>query len=109
MTNEIYNVLDRAQSLIRDPKNWGRHEYARTSDGTLTDITDPNAFCFCTAGAVYRVLGSVGGFPASLQILARAIGDSSEGSIYLWNDNWRRTHAEVMAAFDRAKALSLNP
>ncbi|KQS84282.1 hypothetical protein [Rhizobium sp. Leaf383] len=112
--NEIYSVLERAQSLIRDPKNWAKEAYARDENGSdvterdcnLYEATDPRATCWCSVGAVLKVADlpiSTDNHPA-LSLLEKAAGGSGPGLIPEVNDG--STHAEIMALFDKAKELA---
>lgn len=89
-------VLRAARALIDTPDKWCQGERGR--DGSR----------LCAGHAVGDAIG-IGygratwaeGHPA-LVALARAMGTKTHHSVPFWNDN--HTHAEVMAAFDRAIA-----
>jgi hypothetical protein len=95
VTNRVHELLSLAQDLIRDPKDWIKDHY---SEGG----------CYCTAGAIRAVVNRNEDPIPAFHALARAIEDpdrrSSEGTIIWWNDQDERTHAEVMALFDKALA-----
>lgn len=94
------DTLRAARALIEQPERWTRRVEARDSRGRTTSPMDAGAVCWCAAGATIRaakceVLLMSGAF----QHLEKAVGING---IEHWNDMPGRTHAEVLAAFDRA-------
>jgi hypothetical protein len=91
-------VLRKAKALIDSPEKWWE------SSKRCLD------YQYCALRAIIRVLAY--GYAGVVQIFARAnnIRPSSDGSfewpVANWNDAPERTHADVMAAFDRAIALA---
>ncbi len=91
------DILIAARAKIADPKHWIQKVMARLSDGTATSAFDPCATCWCSAG----VIGSLTAGDSSTQyqairLLSHAMGDN----LVEFNDS--HTHAEVLAAFDKA-------
>jgi hypothetical protein len=94
------DILVAARALIEQPKAWTQGEYARDKKGNRVPLTSRQATCWCAMGATGRA--QAGNIPAGVRArdrLRAAIGDRS---IPGWNDAPERTHAEVLAAFDRA-------
>lgn len=92
-----------ARELISDPDRWCQVEYAKTIAGVVTGPLDPDAVCFCTIGALVRATRSTVrdveqdcGEGAISKVLEKACGSS----VIRFNDT--HSHAEVLAAFDRA-------
>lgn len=98
-------VLRGARALILDPAKWTKGVLARDHAGAKIHPTNPRAVCFCAVGSVLNLTGDVRLDPreqAAFDLLRRAIGKGEQTSIGRWQDEPDRTHAEVLAAFDRA-------
>jgi hypothetical protein len=91
-------ILIAARALIANSENWTKRFMARDKDGKPVRSTVPEAVCWCALGALRRICGSTFGEPA--EILNEEMGFS----ITAFND--LHTHAEVLAAFDRAIAAA---
>ena len=86
----VKEQLIAAKALIDKPEKWCQGEFHAGDK-------------HCFAGAIFMVSGY--NEPATDQVcnaLAVAMGVVGRGDIYIWNDS--HSHAEVMAAFDRAIA-----
>lgn len=91
--------LRAARALIDSPEKWTQGAFARRADSEhACSIRDVGATRFCAAGAVVRA----GGGGDATAALREATGHF--GGLYAWNDAPERTHAEVLAVFDRAIA-----
>lgn len=93
----IVEILIKARALIESEDNWY---------GGLKKFTG-GGYCAHTAlVAVPEVSQEQLG--AAITVLLSAIGADCRTctAIWNWNDNKIRTHAEVMAAYDRAIALA---
>ncbi len=106
MSDSTADVLRKARALIERPGIWAK--------GTDPTPVSPN--CVCAQTAISRSaadLPTEAGKQAT-QFLLRVIDTlatpdisaSDLGRIWRWNDAPERTHAEVLAAFDRAIALA---
>lgn len=97
-----YDILTNAQNLIRDPKNWTQELYARDEDDHAVEPASKQAVCYCSLGAIMRVTGldSDTTEHPTFDLLEVAMGSF----VTEFNDD--RTHAEVMAAFDKARELA---
>jgi hypothetical protein len=98
-------ILKGARALITEPSAWSQIYLARGADGNPTEPTSPNARCFCALGAIEclkLIDGSYGSgsYASAVGALREAIGPCLSVSVF--NDT--HTHAEVLAAFDRAIA-----
>lgn len=98
----VADILRAARAKIDTPEKWTHTVLARRADGKKTGARDPSAVYFCMSGAVIS-----GGNEAidwrAFDFLTRAIDGAT---IPAWNDHPDRTHAEVLAAFDRAITLA---
>lgn len=97
-------VLRRAKALIDTPAKWTKGALARDAAGTrLPWSARPpydGAVCFCAEGALAKAAGE--SLPhRPWMAMQEAVGTDS---LFEWNDEPTTTHAEVMAAFDRAIA-----
>ena len=101
--NNITEVLTEARELISDPKRWTQGLYARDVRGNYTKWNSPEAACWCSAGAIAKVVGASTDSDIEYDPIAkRAIKKLMYGinsSIYKFNDS--HTHAEVLTAFDK--------
>jgi hypothetical protein len=92
-------VLARARSLIADEQRWCRGSFAR---GWLDLPVPPQSALanrFCAVGTIMRA-GREMGLPTHDACVA--LEWQTARPIEDWNDDPRRTHAEVIAAFDAA-------
>jgi hypothetical protein len=99
----VREVLVAARKLIEKPENWCQHGYALADDDDGTSPLNKRAVKWCMAGACYRAAGRPVHFsdPDAIKLLERI---TSANWIPDWNDAPDRTHAEVLAAFDKAIA-----
>lgn len=103
-----HKILIAARALIADEANWTKGEDARDKDGEEVDARDDAAVCFCAGGAIVRITGgNFTVFEDALYALHQVMfGDVPTGLmppvINSWNDAPERTHAEVLAGYDRA-------
>lgn len=89
--NEVADVLRRAKALIDTPEKWTQGNFCGDHDS------------FCAWGAIFRAAASVNAqSPEPYNQMCKVVGQHLPN----WNDATERTHAEVMAAFDRAIAES---
>lgn len=93
-------ILKAGRELISDPARWTQATSARTADGEPCNSFSKRAASFCSLTAVDHAAGdsSDGSHCAAVKALQIA----ARGSIVEFND--RHTHAEVLAAWDRAIA-----
>ena len=114
MDNELTPLqsLTAARALIADPKHWTKNTYAKDVEGRSVPATDPEAFCFCSVGALYKVndvehmcQGLPGRsflFKAAFEVSTKYFRDT-QGPITL---NDKVEHAIVMEMYDRAITLA---
>jgi hypothetical protein len=93
-------ILKAARELISVPERWTQGGSARDRDGICVKSASAYAVCWCAAGAVYKTGCND---DASLRAL-RFLDAVSGSTIEPFNDS--HTHAEVLAAFDRAIAAA---
>lgn len=95
--------LRRGRKLISDPRGWTKGQFVKPNWET------PSGLSFCALGAVglrdAPYARSGGPEAVIVRALMAAIDSKSEPHtrrIADWNDAKKRTHAEVVAAFDKA-------
>lgn len=91
-------VLSRAQDMISSPNHWGQGFFnRRTEEGDLA---------YCAIGAIRRAAVHIGDEYDLYQAegLFRRANDIV--NIINWNDDSKRKHSEVIAAFTKAVALA---
>lgn len=94
-------ILVAARKLIEKPENWCQADYALDKTGkSVSCFADegPDACAFCSSGAIFRVAIDSPLLPDARMALVQAM----DADIAYFND--KHTHAEVLAAFDRAIA-----
>jgi hypothetical protein len=103
-------ILRAARERISDPESWTRGCEARTISGEGLNLGfEPGAVRWCMSGAVEAELGrAITCWPLLEadefgRLLNEGTGQEQDG-VGVWNDN--HTHAEVLAAFDRAIELA---
>ncbi len=101
-TRILVTVLRRARQLVAD--GWSQGAYARLTDGSPCPPDSARAAQFCLMGAIRRGLTEADySIPVEskvVQLLGFAIADEAVG----WNDDERRTQADVLARMDKALA-----
>jgi len=108
MSAEAAVVLRKARALLEKPEHWTQGMMARGKSGRRIFYGSRSAVCWCADGAIWRAangsLISRKGWVANAaeQYLSAATGRR----VSAFNDAPERTHAEVLAAFDRAIALA---
>lgn len=55
--NQVQKDLIAAKELIKDPKNWTFGSRAKNAKGEIVHTFNSSAVCFCSVGAVEKVLG----------------------------------------------------
>jgi hypothetical protein len=103
MTREqraVIATLRRARKLISQPERWTRAHFARDARGRGLTPNNADAVCFCAVGAIQRASGSLAYDTPEIRALGYRLGSA----IPHWNDHPRRTHAQVLARFDRTIA-----
>lgn len=103
--NNITDILVKAKALIDTPEKWIKGSNAEDGNGVVVSLEDKRAVCFCTVGAVLRVSEDIGVECAALDLLYSFVKGEYD-DIPEWNDTYNRTHAEVMAVFDKAIEIS---
>ena len=96
-------ILKAARDLIAKPANWTQGEYARGPDGTPFIEVVPEATCFCSIGAVAKVMGCPvleADRSEAVRLLVEAAEASIPSELTIFNDE--STHSEVLALFSKA-------
>lgn len=97
-------ILIAAREKITTPERWCQGAHARDEGGQTVLAKDPAACVWCIDGALWAVtrFTQTSARASASILLGEQIGAYSANSIHKWNDAPERTHAEVLAAFDRA-------
>lgn len=93
-----HEILIAAKALIDTPDKWIKGRYAATASGQTIGPDEKAATCFCSMGAIHRISENFD--DASRAVIALEKNIPSDLGIISFNDY--KTHAEVMAMFDRA-------
>lgn len=107
-------ILIKAKEVIVNPENWIQNYYAYNKNGSPVGRgTHPDAVCFCSVGALQKVVGSNVPDNASeeflnsnkIRELTKVLGEAAGETITEYNDS--HTHSAVMEVWDKAIELSL--
>lgn len=97
-------VLRGMRELLAEPARWTQKAPARNAAGTPTSaVLDPEACSWCVFGAAFRIAPRHSN--AAMKRLKERLNDDRPGAyigVARWQDEPERTHAEVLALFDRA-------
>lgn len=99
-------ILIAARAKIEAPERWTKGEFARTEDGKACRSSSDAASCYCMEGAVLSQPYLWRKKARACAILRLAVVTLDYPTTPSWNDAPDRTHAEVLAAFDRAIELA---
>jgi len=99
---KILSVLVAARKLITPREKWTQRVNARDKFGRYTYPLNADAVCFCAQGAIARIAGGMGN-PAKISAMV-VLGSVIKGDVTTFNDAPKRTHRQILAAFDRAIA-----
>jgi hypothetical protein len=102
-------ILRAARARIEREEHWTKGAFARVDPNDLRTISaigprDPQAVCWCAAGAIRAVAPAHDGWDKAEVFLERAIDPTLRIGVGQFNDN--ASHGMVLAAFDRAIALA---
>lgn len=81
-------------------KGWVQGHYAVNSDGRAALIGSPAACAWCTTGAILASYPD--GTPEHWNARRKLADVIDTWNFSVWNDAAKRTHAEVIAAFEQA-------
>jgi len=100
-------ILIAAREIVTEPEHWTRGHYAASARGDMTVVTSCEAVCFCAVGAIRRAVWedgdeNIANAKMAVGQLCRKVGLAGEITLVSWNDAKGRTHAEVLALFDKA-------
>jgi len=100
----VAEILNRAADLLEKPGAWTQGAYARDALGVGVQSVfemPADAGCFCIAGAVARAGGPERMWGALIPVID-LLGLERADEAVQWNDDPRRTQAEVVAALREA-------
>lgn len=110
--SQLAQDLRAAKALIDTPEKWTKGAFARAPDGKRTHATSDSATSRCMAGAcicaslIQVSMNHDRRANAMLLALEDVVGPcvTDHDPVTGFNDSPQRTHAEIMAAFDKAIA-----
>jgi hypothetical protein len=100
-------ILRRAADIIEaQPNAWTQGAPARNEQGLKVNPNHPTAICFCSIGAIQRAVINTPCAPWSKaeELLANSLSHTPGVMVKIvkWNDESRRTAAEVAAQMRKA-------
>jgi len=97
----LMNLVN-ARELISEATSWGKHSIARSNEkggGVSVGAKHPDADCWCALGALVNVCDS----EIEIEEARLALGAFvPHGNVVFYNDAPERTHADIMALYDKA-------
>jgi hypothetical protein len=96
------DIFTEAFALVRNPETWTQGDWARNAEGEYVYADDPGAVCWCSSGAVLRAMeaGCFSPNGPDMAVINALCADVGDWKIAHFNDT--HTHAEVVAAWERA-------
>lgn len=91
-------ILIAGRELISTPERWTKGAFARDANGTEYPCAGAEV-CWCFAGAIFKVAPNAEQGLQTERFIAQAAGIPN---IRKFNDDPTTTHADVLAAWDRA-------
>lgn len=100
-------ALRAARDLLTPEGAWTQGASARTEDGImLHDPRSEEAICWCSLGALRRVVDDPVVYDGARSALRQATGGGTRGMLSVWNDSPHRTQADIVHTFSSAIALA---
>jgi len=97
----VNELLCAARARIAQAEHWTQGDFAKTARGYAIGPAEGPAVCWCAAGALEAECAIAGeGSDKLFYAAAGALEAEMDNHIYSFNDN--HSHADVLAAFDRA-------
>ena len=93
-----------AAELLAKPENWCQKAFAMDGDGKTVPLESATACRFCLTGSLFKVYtdGFGPAWDKVVATLGSVYGTSDAQNLAHWNDNPKRTHAEVLALLKKA-------
>ena len=91
-------ILIAGRAVIALPEHWTQGVLARDAFGNKTTEDSCRAVCFCSKGALNQVVQT--DWTDAFDCAFDALSGAMKGDMFRFND--QHTHAEVLAAWDRA-------
>jgi hypothetical protein len=104
-------VLNQVKGIFKAPEHWAQGAGCKDDGGWfISDYHSPQAFSYCLAGAMEKVMGlGMDGPTISNELPLRpavnALGFSNLTELVNWNDKSYRTFEDVIARLDEAIAI----
>jgi hypothetical protein len=102
-------TLQAVRNLLADPAHWTQRVMARDANGGYSSPYDEKAVCFCLRGAFARVNDEGCDNWLAMNVVDEALFGAADGDtlhFVAWNDHAARTHADVIAALDKAITIA---
>lgn len=100
--SDVVATLMAARELLSDPARWTKDMAARDAGGEECLVDDITAASWCSLGAVLKQHPD---FKTEVTAFA-LLEEAANHNVALFNDAPSTTHADILAAFDRAIATA---
>ena len=105
MSPETRYLLIDVRSLLENPANWTRREWARDVNGRGVEPEAPTAVCWCLEGAIVRAAkGTFGPVTDEAYRALRAAAGSPPAVFNDWHD-----HSAVLGLIDQVLGAEATP
>ncbi|MGO7308731.1 hypothetical protein ACCS91_33290 [Rhizobium ruizarguesonis] len=101
-----HEILTAGRELLSNPDHWTKGVLARDKKGESIGPFDPKASCFCTIGAIHKVVG-----PQQSELKRQVVGYLIEALdtvhkvsavVSAFNDHPKTSHEQVLELWDKA-------
>lgn len=106
---KLIEIYKRAREIISNEENWTKMAMARNKKGETGTDASPEAYSFCSLGAIYKARSEVLGRRYGVTSVNDILGRGVDYDIIGFNDSTYTTHAKVLARFDKAIAKLERP
>ncbi len=94
-------ILRAARERISDPARWTKHVEARNASGKECFPQSETAVCWCGVGAIWAE-SFTSDWDVDRMTAQMTLAAMTKRSVSDFNDDPTTTHADVLAAFDKA-------
>ena len=98
----VHDVLVRARQIITPPEAWTQGALARGKNSEPVPVSFNDAVCFCSYGANQRASFELKAGFRICAVADDALRAAAGMGVATFNDSPSRSHAEVLAVFDKA-------
>ena len=99
-------ILKEAARLLSSPDSWCQGDLARNHLGAPADVDSDSAVKFCALGAIRRASRGNDYINTAYLWAEALLPPPVVDLLSVWNDDYRRSHAEVVALLTEAAEIA---